>query len=298
MKEMSIMTSAEQVLRKTLKNWHDIQCDVTAKIEEGIETISRVRAFTRHPIVRVFCLFSGGNDSICSTDLAMRNGLANEVIHIDTGIGIKQTHTHAEHIMCRYGWEHRTITPPDWTYRDIVLRRGFPGPAAHRYAYSWLKERAIAKLVRETKEHRDDKVILITGVRNRESSRRMGYKEPILRMGARIWTAPIFTWSKADCQQYMQYYNLPRNPVSDILGYSGECLCGAFAKPGEMAIIERHFPEAALKIHALELEAKAAGKPCVWGTRPPRNPKFDDQPFLPMCVGCLSDHTASTSTKY
>lgn len=271
-------------------NWLDIQIDVSRLSADALDVFSRVDAFTRHPIRCRYALFSGGNDSICSTHLAMTNGWANEVIHIDTGIGIAATHEHAVQVCKRFLWPYRVIKPPDWNYRDMVLRRGFPGPAAHRYAYSWLKERAIAKLVRETKEKRFDRIALITGVRNRESARRMGYTEPIIRMDARIWTAPIHSWSKADCQQYMQYYNLPRNPVSDILGFSGECLCGAFAKPGEMKVIEQHYPEIALKIHALEVEAKFAGKHCVWGTRPPKERKLDDEAFLPMCVGCLSDH--------
>ena len=51
---------------------------------------------------------------------------------------------------------------------------------------------------------------------------------------------------------------------------SGECLCGAFAKPGEIKQIETVSPPAAEQIHALEAKAKRAGVHCVWGTRPPR----------------------------
>jgi 3'-phosphoadenosine 5'-phosphosulfate sulfotransferase (PAPS reductase)/FAD synthetase len=43
-----------------------------------------------HQPVRRFALFSGGKDSICSTHFTMNNG-ADEVVHINTGIGIKET---------------------------------------------------------------------------------------------------------------------------------------------------------------------------------------------------------------
>jgi hypothetical protein len=54
---------------------------------------------------------------------------------------------------------------------------------------------------------------------------------------------------------------------------SGECLCGAFAKPGELEMIRFFFPDTAAEIDELERKAKAAKKHCVWGTRPPRKPK-------------------------
>lgn len=40
---------------------------------------------------------------------------------------------------------------------------------------------------------------------------------------------------------------------------SGECLCGAFAKPGELDEIGYWFPETKAEIEALEIEVRAAG---------------------------------------
>ena len=44
-----------------------------------------------HRPVKTFALFSGGHDSICSTHLAMESGVADAVVHVNTGIGIPQT---------------------------------------------------------------------------------------------------------------------------------------------------------------------------------------------------------------
>jgi hypothetical protein len=70
---------------------------------------------------------------------------------------------------------------------------------------------------------------------------------------------------------------------------SGECLCGAFAKPGELAKIHLHFPKLGAKIDQLQIEAKAVGVYCKWGERPPKKKKDapqDEIPFMPMCVNC------------
>jgi 3'-phosphoadenosine 5'-phosphosulfate sulfotransferase (PAPS reductase)/FAD synthetase len=240
-----------------------------------------------HPVA-TYALFSGGNDSLASTHFAMNRFDACAVVHIRTGIGAKAATDFVVETCRLFGWPLRVMDPPDWSYRDMVLKRGFPGPGAHRYAYSWLKERAIAQLVRETKTQRKDRVMLVTGVRQQESARRMGYVVPVIRVGARIWFAPLFSYSKIGIHDYLKHNELKSNPLTALIGMSGECFCGAFAQPDEIKKIERHCPEVAEQIHALEVEARALGKHCVWGTRPPKakDPNQYDMPFMPLCAGC------------
>ena len=237
--------------------------------------------------VKLYAFFSGGNDSLCSTHFAMQHG-ADEVIHINTGIGIEQTREFVRGTCKMYGWPLRELYPPDKTYRDLVLKNGFPGPAAHRYMYQYLKERAIRKLVRETKTKRGDRVGLITGVRCQESARRMGYTVPVIRIDATVWIAPIYNYSKIDTDDYIKAHGLNQNLVSRWIGFSGECLCGAFAQPGELKKIETYFPKDAAKIYRLQEEVKEKGKHCVWGTRPPKARELNqyDIPFMPLCSGC------------
>lgn len=244
--------------------------------------------FQRYLVRDIYALFSGGNDSFASTHHTMTHLNARSVVHIRTGIGAKAATDFVIETCQQFGWPLRVMDPPDWSYRDMVLRRGFPGPGAHRYAYSWLKERAIAQLVRETKIQRSDKVMLVTGVRQQESARRMGYVVPIIRVGARIWFAPLFSYSKIGIHDYLKRNELKSNPLTSLIGMSGECFCGAFAQPGEIKKIEKYCPEVAEQIHVLEAEAKAAGKHCVWGTRPPKakDPNQHEMPFMPLCAGC------------
>ncbi len=229
-------------------------------------------AALEHNPVKIYALFSGGNDSLISTHFAMEHG-AHSVVHINTGIGVEETREYVRDTCKRYGWPLREEYPPAKTYEQFVLEKGFPGPAGHRYAYSWLKERALRKVIRETKRKWNDRVLLVTGVRNQESARRMGHSMPIIRTGATVWVAPMFTYSKIDLHERRKTYSLPQSEVARNLGMSGECLCGAFAAPGDFLRIAQHYPKAAQSILDLEAKARAAGQPhCAWGQRPSKQP--------------------------
>ena len=52
------------------------------------------------------------------------------------------------------------------------------------------------------------------------------------------WHAPIHDWSKAECREYVDQFDLPRNPLWDDLGRSGDCFCGCFASPEEKLDLE------------------------------------------------------------
>lgn len=75
------------------------------------------------------------------------------------------------------------------------------------------------------------------------------------------------------------------NPVSEKLHMSGECLCGAFAKPDELEEIRFWFPEVAAEIDRLEAEVAAAGhrEPfCRWG----HGQGKPTEKTGPLCTSC------------
>lgn len=119
-----------------------------------------------------------------------------------------------------------------------------------------------------------------------ESSRRMGHVRPIVRVKTRVWTAPILNWSADDKLAYMKLHALRSNPVVEQLCMSGECLCGAFAQPGEIHEIAALYPKTAALIRALEVAAEIAGVPAKWGVRPPRKLREPAQYSLPLCWSC------------
>lgn len=273
---------------------------------------------------KLFAGFSGGHDSLVATHLASTHPLFAGAFHANTGIGVEETRQFARDTARRFGWPFFEYRSPV-TYRSLVLRFGFPGPAGHGLMYSRLKERAIRLLEREhrpkvcvvcgeppkghggvsvpgkrrKREHDHDydgvPILLVAGGRQQESVRRMGTAEPHHRDRDRLrtWCNPIVTWSTEERNAYIDARGLPRNPVVGKLCMSGECLCGAFAKPGELVEVARHFPETAAQIRALEEEARAAGVHCVWGTRPPKKcdgggsePPADEPGLFSLCWSC------------
>jgi 3'-phosphoadenosine 5'-phosphosulfate sulfotransferase (PAPS reductase)/FAD synthetase len=235
----------------------------------------------------IFGLFSGGHDSLCATHIACQHLYFRGAVHINTGIGVEETRQYARKTSQEQRWQFKEYHPPV-AYDDIILSHGFPGPGSHFYMYVRLKERCIDELVREHKRNRNDRIMLVTGVRLEESDRRMGHVEPIVRKGSRVWVSPILNWTSDDKNDYININSLPRNPVVAALCMSGECLCGAFARPGEMTEIETFYPKTAERIRNLERRAAEAGVHAKWGVRPPK-PKDTEQPGpLPMelCWSC------------
>ena len=236
---------------------------------------------------KIFGLFSGGHDSLCSTMIASQFKVFAAAVHINTGIGVEQTREFVRETCREMEWPLIELRSK-YTYESLVLRFGFPGPAGHGVMYRRLKERCLRQLIREHKTHLHDRILLVGGMRLEESTRRMGNAEPHSREGCRVWCAPLLHWTNEDKNRYIENCGLNKNSVVGKLCMSGECLCGAFARPNEMVELEYHFPDMAQRIHALEAEAKSAGVHCRWGTRPPAKEKNNpEQPtFYSLCWGC------------
>lgn len=228
----------------------------------------------------VWCLCSGGNDSLTSTHLAMNAIKCDGVVSINTTIGIQQTRDHTQAAADLFGWPLRWLTPA-FTYFDFCTKFGMPGPGRHDYVYAYLKERCVRQLVRESKRLPDDLVMLVSGVRSDESDARMGNVAPIYRTGCQLWVAPMHDWSEVRKLNYMLDNGIPRNPVRPVLGISGECLCGAFAKPGEREKIQQNYPDAYAEILRCEAAALNACKPAKWGERPVKKNKRNQ-----LCQNC------------
>lgn len=238
------------------------------------------QALTRHggnhEITATCLLWSGGRDSNTLAHL-MRTHVTHAV-HANTGIGIDATREFVRDT-CRH-WGLPLIEkhpPPGSTYRELVLAHGFPGPGHHHEMYQRLKERcfraARADLVRDPRRQR---VVFLAGRRRAESPRRA--QVPLHeRTGSIIWVSPLAGWTALDLNTYRTLHpDVPHNPVTDLLHYSGECLCGAFARPGELDEIRFWFPDTAAHIDQLAEDVRNAGigdpyRQWGWGAHHPHN---------------------------
>jgi 3'-phosphoadenosine 5'-phosphosulfate sulfotransferase (PAPS reductase)/FAD synthetase len=247
-------------------------------------------ALAEHDPRHVYCLFSGGDDSIVTTHLIRQVYPAATVAHIDTGTGFPEVRRHVVETCRRYGWplriigheQHRGKTFEQWTKEN-----GMPGPSGHSFVYEHLKQRAIEQLRREAKEGWWDRVLFVTGVYASESTRRAEIHSTVThRKGATVMNNPCLHWDDMDFARYRRQMSLPRNPVSEVVGKSGECLCGAYSSKGELDRIRLVSPDVADWIEQVEEEAKGR-----WGYEddgPTKTEKMEEagQLSMPLCTDC------------
>jgi 3'-phosphoadenosine 5'-phosphosulfate sulfotransferase (PAPS reductase)/FAD synthetase len=228
----------------------------------------------------VIAMFSGGHDSVTATHIASQHPRVDFAAHINTGIGIEQTRDFVRNTCSEWGIELKEYfaekyvrgdgIPDPQTYEDLVMGYGFPGPAKHLKMYNRLKEKPWRQLHRELKRDREHKVMYVSGVRKQESKLR---KKRVTQLqiweGTKLIVAPIWDFSKTKVGKYMADNNLKRNPVVDMLHMSGECLCGAYAKPGELEELrDWGFDEVVAQIEGLEKKVMKL-HPWKWGSGGP-----------------------------
>ena len=230
----------------------------------------------------IYAAFSGGNDSTVMLDV-VRDRI-DGVLHVDTTIGIARTRQFVEQTCHDMGLP-LTVTSPPHDYEHFVRSLGFPGPSAHRWAYIHLKERAVNRWKRTILEPRKStNVMLLTGVRVAESSRRMLHGSQNSLRDRIAWVSPLRHWTSDDMAEYRQRRPvLPRNPVSEILGMSGECMCGAYGHPVELEITRTLDPTLVARVERLQDELAAGGRRhCRWGPGGAASGAYAG----PLCTGC------------
>jgi 3'-phosphoadenosine 5'-phosphosulfate sulfotransferase (PAPS reductase)/FAD synthetase len=240
-----------------------------------------------------YALFSGGHDSLVATHIASQSPNFGGVIHLNTGVGIEETREFVHKVCSDYGWplyeykaRQRNGMP---IYDDMCLRLGMPGgPKAHSSQYHVLKEEGLEKAVSQLRAGHQA-IVLVSGIRKSESIRRMRnaiatpYREELDKH--RIWTAPILDMSGRDVENYIREQGLPENQVVRLLHRSGECLCGALARPEELDEIALWYPAIAKRLRGLERACYEKHLPFAWGSKrvefPPK-----EQMELPLCQSC------------
>jgi 3'-phosphoadenosine 5'-phosphosulfate sulfotransferase (PAPS reductase)/FAD synthetase len=238
----------------------------------------------------VLC-FSGGNDSTVLGHLF--KDTVTHAAHVRTGIGIAETTQYVQDVTAAWGVPLIIRDPPPGcTYEELVLEFGFPGPGFHYKMFQRLKERALRQVRKDfVATPRKERVIFIAGRRRAESERRKDI--PLLETeGSILWSSPLALWTKLDMTTYrLMQRDVPMNRVSELIGMSGECLCGAFAKPGELDAVGAHFPAMREYIKALEAKVTAAGHTHplnVWGhgQRVPSQGESDE--VGKFCTSCTT----------
>lgn len=235
--------------------------------------------------IEIFGGYSGGHDSFSACFVASLHPRFSGAVHINTGIGIEATRDHVRNTCEESGWrlfEYKAVEntnsdgkPDPQIYENLVMEFGFPGPFHHRKMYNRLKERQLERLEREcgacSKKKNPRYVMIVTGCRSEESVRRMANTKEVDKEGRRIWVAPIHDWTKLDTTELISHIRAKRNPVVDLIHKSGECLCGAFAQPGELEELGMWDITRPAYDRIVEIQNKVMQKfPWGWEGQPPK----------------------------
>jgi 3'-phosphoadenosine 5'-phosphosulfate sulfotransferase (PAPS reductase)/FAD synthetase len=216
-----------------------------------------------------YVLTSGGKDSVALCDWMNKQGKLKAVVHIKTNIGVQKTTDFVVELCEKHDWPYHIIEPqPKFIYASFVLQYGFPGPAIHHMVMGMLKFKTMRDfaLSIDRKNH-----CLISGVRKYESIRRLGnYAEPINSDGSLWFGSPFFYKSTEEVYRYVHENGLSVTPVHDVLGFSGECMCGSFGNFHEKKMIRSLDEKLADYIEWLEDGVKRFGTSYakafgVWG---------------------------------
>lgn len=205
-------------------------------------------------------MFSGGADSTAAV-YVMRRHLTH-LVHADTGKCLSLTRVFVRKTAARLGLPLIVPRAPreQDQYDALVLERGFPGPAMHAKMYNRLKERAWEEARRRLIDDGwRQRIIQVAGRRRTESANRANVPE-MQRVHSVMWVSPMVLWTKMDLNTYRKMYDIPVNPVYEMLHYSGECLCGANARAGEREWLFEWFGDDPAVLELMDLEHQLAGR--------------------------------------
>ena len=254
-----------------------------------------VNDYGRHDF---YGLCSGGKDSVSVCHWFSTNypELFKGILFIDTTIGIPDTRKFVEELCKEQGWELH-VRQPDTSFREWVMEYGFPTQRAHRYIMGYLKYHPMRKFIKEKSLHHG---CLISGVRRQESKRRMKtVKGAIHKEGQLHICQPCIDKTSPSVFDYLNSHDLHISPVYQTMHFSGDCLCGAYAKRDEINLLRGFYPDMAKKLADLEKELAKSKNPTVqkylhWGN----SVGFDNisnQETLEeslVCTDCMNDTEA------
>lgn len=233
-------------------------------LEDARSVIEQARA---EGAEEFYALVSGGKDSLTVADVAHRLGVLNGIIYVDTTIRVAETLEHVKNTAQEQGWPEPIVLTAKRDYTRFVEKYGFPRAATHSWVFNELKWKPLRDFRRETK---DRSICFLSGVRRKESRRRMGtvkrvYRDPSDSTGRMLWAAPLIDQSTPQVLEYLKERGIAISPAYSKIGISGDCLCGAYSRSGEAELIARHYPEVAVHIAKLERSVAHRVEQRTWG---------------------------------
>jgi 3'-phosphoadenosine 5'-phosphosulfate sulfotransferase (PAPS reductase)/FAD synthetase len=253
----------------------------------------------------IVCTFSGGHDSMVTTDIVnnMKLNIPVKTCSVDTQLSLDGWRKWVLEVGREMEWDIEIFDGDFKAYLKWVEINGCPRtPSVHKYVFSRLKGVAFAQMLKKYKNHHRGKVLFVSGVYRAESSKRSQIEHVISRQGKSnaVWASICFDWSKSDFVKYRLIKNLPENPFYEKGKGSGDCNCnwGDFLTYDELLAISPKLANGNVKIID-EISRKHHGygwnssDTTAYQTQAPdQEAESEDFPFL--CDGCSrSSHQKS-----
>lgn len=217
--------------------------------------------------------FTGGSDSLTLANVMEELNVPFTPFLLNTGIGVEDQRVFIREYCQKKGWSLVEQKPVYKLYKQMVVQNGFPGPAQHTVMFRNLKEKSL----RVINAGFDCDTIVLSGVRVAESEKRkINIKQEIQIVDKIKWVAPIMNWDSDDKTEFLEERNIELSHVSKSLGMSGECLCGAYAMPGEKEKLRScGFLNEVKQIETLEKITQALGFTWGWDDLIPKGKEYD-----------------------
>lgn len=200
-----------------------------------------------------YVLFSGGLDSLCTLlyvkTIAQRVNSNVKAIHVDTTVGITDTSEYVKEICSKLGVDLR-IVKPKVDFFTLARKWGIPSHG-YRWCCRELKIKPIAEFLKMELEPR----VVFDGIRAAESTVRASYLPAWHHPSFKgICVSPIFYWSDAEVQNYIDEFDLPEKFTG--LTTSPECWCGAYKSKSDFEELYHSSPALFDKLAKLEMNNK------------------------------------------
>lgn len=292
--------------------------DLSTRIKEAKDIVDR--AIAQYSPDEILLGFTGGSDSLVLFHVIQELGYDFRPFFCNVGIGVEEQWEFIRRHCAEHDRKLIEQGPTYKLYKQIIIQNGFPGPSMHGIIYNDLKEKSI----RHISKFFEWKTIVLTGVRISESERRkINISADIQKKDGDkiVWVSPIINWDDDDKDEYLDTRKIERSPVSQRLGMSYECGCGAYAKPGEKKMVSECYPAFGKLIDALQETLFAIGFTWGWDDPLPEGKDYYEvmekiypgytemklhksvkakndkkkQPdlFMPMCHKCEYSHNLS-----
>lgn len=193
--------------------------------------------------MKAWSLFSGGKDSIATAYYLASKGDLAGVVYFDTQIRAPEQLDYVSDVAKKFDWPLIVERTPV-SFEKIVREEGWARPWNHNIYMNYLKGRCMRRLPKNQ--------VYASGVRKKESRRRLGHAKPVSEWEGRVLTAPLIDWSTPQVWDYIHKYDLPISPCSQLLGPSGDCFCGSHAATEERPLTARFYPSVMKMLNDLE----------------------------------------------